>query len=139
MKRRPSETSPLFLRPSSKDQIEPNHATPLLLLLPLIFHLSHGEKKMLLEASGRRTVRFYGAKGNNNEEEAKKSRKKCNLLLLPDYQDKTNKFLKEKRLSLSSDVESIIFEFSLLNYQNVEKTRYQWKLEGMDKNWNCSR
>jgi len=46
--------------------------------------------------------------------------------------DKTVEFLKEKSIEISSNTQTFIVKFALLNYENIDNTRYSYKIENLD-------
>ncbi len=65
-----------------------------------------------------------------------------NVLLFESFnvfgQTIVNNLQNNQTIKLNHNQNSISISFALLNYTNSDENKYQWKLEGIDKNWNYS-
>lgn len=51
------------------------------------------------------------------------------------FEDKISTFLKEKRITLSPDIQSFRIHFALLNYKNIKQNRYLYQIDDLEEDW----
>lgn len=55
------------------------------------------------------------------------------------FNNKTSELLTKKSIQLNHSINAFRIHFSLLNFNNVDKTQYAYKIEGLDKDWNMQK